>query len=67
MAVTAAWLALVGLAAAWEIRCHLGTHPPPGMTDLAAAAWRHPVGRVALLAVWAFAGWHVFARYTLPT
>ncbi len=67
MAVTAIWLVLFGLAVAWEARCHLGANPPPGLTNLAGAAWRHPAGRVVLLAAWAFAGWHVFARYTLPT
>jgi hypothetical protein len=25
-----------------------------------------PVGKFLLIAGWAFVGWHVFARYTLP-
>jgi hypothetical protein len=28
--------------------------------------WARVPGRIVLVLVWAFVGWHLFARYTVP-
>jgi hypothetical protein len=34
--------------------------------DLGRRIGSQRLGRLALVACWAFVGWHVFARYTVP-
>jgi hypothetical protein len=64
--VTVLWLGLLAAGAGWEARCHRPGSRWTSLTDIAARGWRSAPGRVLLIALWAFVGWHVFARYTLP-
>jgi hypothetical protein len=66
MAVTVLWLALMATAAVWEVRCHQPDSRWRSLTGIMSGWWRSAPGRIVLIAVWAFVGWHVFARYTLP-
>ena len=63
---TVAWLTLLAMGAIWEVVCHLSGGRLSSLTDIGARLWTRPPGRIVLIAVWAFVGWHVFARYTLP-
>ncbi len=67
MLVTLCWLVLGVAGMAWEGYCRRPGSPWTGLGELMGRAWRHRVGRIVLLGAWAFIGWHVFARYTLPT
>ena len=66
VAVTVAWLALALAAIAWEISCRRAGPRWTSLTAMGSALWGRLPGRLALIALWAFVGWHVFARYTLP-
>jgi hypothetical protein len=61
-----AWIALLAAALAWECWCRLARPRWLSVTDLCLVMARHPAGKLLLIAVWAFVGLHVFARYTLP-
>jgi hypothetical protein len=66
VAVTLAWLVLMAAAVVVEV---VGRRPGGRGSTLGAigsAWWSRPAGRILLVAVWAFVGWHVFARYTVP-
>lgn len=65
MVATVAWLAILVAALAWEAVGH-STSGWVTLTTMAARLWRNPLGRIAFVAIWAFVGWHVFARYTVP-
>jgi ABC-type nitrate/sulfonate/bicarbonate transport system permease component len=69
VAGTIAWLAIVAAGIAWEIACRFGrlgrTGWPPLGRVLGDLDRRLP-GRLLLLLAWAFAGLHLFARYTVP-
>lgn len=62
---TVLWLALLAAGISWEAACRLGRRHP-GLGRVAARLDARWPGRLALLACWAFAGIHLFARYTLP-
>lgn len=66
MVVTIAWLVLAGVALSWEVFCHLGGSRWTSLTSIGSRLWSRLPGRLFLIGVWAFVGWHVFARYTLP-
>ena len=66
MVVAVAWTALLGAALAWECWCQVARPRWLGVSDLCLTLARHPVGRLLLIVVWAFVGWHLFARYTIP-
>ena len=66
MAITILWLALLGLGVLWELRCHRSDARWVSLSAIARRVWGRPGGRVVLIALWAFVGWHLFARYTLP-
>jgi hypothetical protein len=61
-----AWIVLLSAALAWEGWCRLARPRWLSVTDVCVAIASHPAGKVMLIAVWAFVGLHVFARYTLP-
>ena len=63
---TAAWLALGAAALAWELVCLLSPSTRPGLGAVLGALGQRVPGWMALVALWAFAGWHLFARYTVP-
>jgi hypothetical protein len=63
---TVAWLALGGAIVVWQVVCRTSGGRYPGLGALALALGRRWPGWVALTGMWAFAGWHLFARYTVP-
>ncbi|HEX3981343.1 MAG TPA: DUF6186 family protein [Acidimicrobiales bacterium] len=66
MAVTVFWLGLIAASAVWEVRCHRSGSRWSSLSHIVARGWTSAPIRVVLVAAWAFVGWHVFARYTLP-
>jgi hypothetical protein len=66
MAVTVLWLVLAAFAAGWEMVCRRFGSRWTSLSELGSRAWASMPGRLLLVTGWAFIGWHVFARYTLP-
>jgi hypothetical protein len=66
MVATVAWLTILGVGAVWELVCHLSGGRWLGLTDIGDRLWTRLPWRLVVIAGWAFVGWHVFARYTLP-
>jgi uncharacterized protein DUF6186 len=66
MTVSLLWLALMASAVLWELYTTFVDPRRIGITRIGAAIGRHQAGRLLLVAGWAFIGWHLFARYTLP-
>ncbi len=64
--VTAVWVALVVGCVAWEFACHRSEGRWVSLVDIVDRLWASLPGRLLLVLIWAFVGWHVFARYTLP-
>jgi hypothetical protein len=62
--VSLIWLALLAAAPVWELYCNLVDRRWVSLTRVAVG--RSRAGRLLLIAAWAFLGWHLFARYTLP-
>ena len=62
----AAWLALAVAALALEGACRASHGRWPTLGAVGSALWQRPLGRAALIALWAFVGVHVFARSTVP-
>lgn len=61
LAVSLCWVALLLAPVALELT---GRRSSPTRV-LAGVARRFPA-RLVLLAMWAYIGWHLFARYTVP-
>lgn len=64
--VTAAWIGLMAGVVGLEL---LSRRAPTRVVSTSAIVrrwWSHPIGRCALLSLWAFAGVHLFARYSVP-
>jgi len=66
MVVTILWILLASAAILWEVVCHRSGGRWTGLADLGARLSSRLPGRIVLISIWAFVGWHVFARYTLP-
>ncbi len=66
MAVTGIWVALIGGALVWEVLCRRPGSRWTSLSAIGSHLWSSRLGRLFLVAVWGFVGWHVFARYTLP-
>lgn len=66
MAVTIAWLVLAASGIVYEVWCHLSGRRSMSLSGIGWALWGRLPGRLVLIGLWAFVGWHVFARYTLP-
>ena len=66
MATTIAWIVLLAAGVLWEIGGHLSHGRWTGLTALGAVVASRPLGTLVLIGIWAFIGWHLFARYTLP-
>jgi hypothetical protein len=64
--VTGVWLALLAVALGWEAYCRLADRGWVSLHLIGAAVGRRRTGRLVLVLLWAFVGWHLFARYTLP-
>lgn len=61
-----AWILLAAGLLGWEAVCRRSGGTRPGLGQAVSAVWRRRLGRWALVAAWAFVGFHLFARYTLP-
>ncbi len=66
MVATVVWLSLVAIGVAWEVRCRRPGSPWTSLSELGVRIGSGRLGRIVLLVLWAFVGWHVFARYTVP-
>jgi len=66
VATTIAWLVLLAAGVLWEIACHFSHGRWTGLTALGAVVASRLFGTLVLIGIWAFIGWHLFARYTLP-
>ncbi|MGO9029703.1 MAG: DUF6186 family protein [Acidimicrobiales bacterium] len=66
MVVTVVWLLLLAATVAFEWVCRRSAGRWTSLTSIGTRVWSRPAGRIALIVIWAFVGWHVFARYTLP-
>jgi TRAP-type C4-dicarboxylate transport system permease small subunit len=64
--VTALWVVLLAAAVVWEVVCRCSGGRWTSLGELAGAMGARWPGLVILLVLWAFVGWHVFSRYTLP-
>ena len=65
MAITIAWLVLLAAGAVWEIACHRSHGRWTSLTVLGTVVGSRLPGSLVLIGIWAFLGWHLFARYTL--
>jgi hypothetical protein len=66
MVGTACWIGIGVLTLGWELFSRRRGERFADLARIAAGIWRRPVGRVGLLVLWAFVGWHFFARATIP-
>ena len=67
MVANVAWLAILGTALVWEAVCRRSNQNWTSLKAIAFHLWLKPIGRIVYIAVWAYVGWHVFARYTVPS
>jgi hypothetical protein len=58
----AGWMVLAAAAVALELRARLRTGRLASLGDALALAIRVRFVRLAVLAAWAWVGWHLFAR-----
>ncbi len=66
MAITIVWITLIATGVVWEIVCHMSHGRWTSLTSLGLAVANRLPGKLILIGIWAFIGWHLFARYTLP-
>jgi len=66
VAITIVWLVLLTSGVIWEIVCHLSHGRWTSLTAIVRAVGNRLPGKLILIGIWAFIGWHLFARYTLP-
>lgn len=65
MYATVGWLALLGASVLIEVLARLGRTRTPTLAQLGAALASRIPGRVLLILLWLFVGFHLFARYTI--
>jgi antibiotic biosynthesis monooxygenase (ABM) superfamily enzyme len=56
------WLAMIALLSTLEALAHLTRWPVPSAGDLVAHYLHRTVLRAAAIAVWLYAGWHLFSH-----
>jgi hypothetical protein len=61
-----AWAAIAVAGVAWQIGCKLGWTGKAGIGRVLERLNRRLAGRLLVFGAWAFAGVHLFTRYTLP-
>lgn len=59
------WLALLCAVPALELWSRRRGASLVSLGTIAHRLWRHPLGRLGLLCLWAFVGVHLFSRDTL--
>ncbi|MFC9552342.1 DUF6186 family protein [Rhodococcus sp. NPDC056960] len=60
------WLMLIGAGIGIELCSHRTGGRWSSLASIASSLWVRPPGRLLLIGIWGFVGWHVFARYTVP-
>jgi hypothetical protein len=63
---TLIWVVVLVVGGALEVASRLAPQRVIGLGSLIGRGWAHPIVRWGLLVLWAWAGWHLFARYTIP-
>ena len=63
---TLAWLVLLSVSVLIELLARLGVGRTPTLGRVGAAIATTLGGRVLLLLLWMYVGFHLFSRYTLP-
>ncbi|MFC0449834.1 DUF6186 family protein [Rhodococcus jostii] len=66
MVVTIIWLVLIGAGIGIELYSHRTDGRCSTLASVASLLWTRLPGRLLLVGIWGFVGWHVFARYTVP-
>lgn len=66
MIVTAVWLVLGAAGVLWELVCRRSGGRWTSLGTIGSALGSRLPGWIALVALWAFVGWHLFGRYTVP-
>jgi hypothetical protein len=66
MTVTAVWMLLLVAALAWEVACHRSPGRRTSLAEITSRLWSGRAGRLLLVLLWAFVGWHLFARHGSP-
>jgi hypothetical protein len=66
VAITIVWLVLLATGVLWEIACHRSHGRWTSLTELGRVTGSRLPGKLVLIGIWAFIGWHLFARYTVP-
>ena len=56
------WLAVIAALSTLEAPAHLTRWPVPSAGDLVARYLHRPVFRAVAIAVWLYAGWHLFSH-----
>jgi hypothetical protein len=56
------WLVVIAALSTLEALAHLTRWPVPSVEDLVARYLAHPALRVAAVAIWLYAGWHLFSH-----
>jgi len=56
------WLAVIAALGALEAFSHLSRWPVPSAGDMVARYLGHPVVRAGAVALWLFAGYHLFSH-----
>ncbi len=63
---TLGWLALLGLSLLVDFAARQHPTKRKTLTNFIAPLTSRRSGRITLLVFWAFVGFHLFARYTIP-
>jgi hypothetical protein len=62
MFISAVWVTLLAAAALWELYCSVVDRRWVSLARIGGAVGQSVAGRLSLLTLWAFVGWHLFAR-----
>lgn len=66
MYATVGWLVLLGASILVEVLARFRSTRIPTLVQLGATLASRVPGRVLLILLWIFVGFHLFARYTIP-
>ncbi len=63
---TIGWIVIAVVVVGWELVGRFGHGRTPDLGELGALVAMRLSGRIILIVVWVFIGFHLFARYTRP-
>ena len=66
MTVTAIWLALMVFVPAWEVVSRHSGGRWSSLGRIGSVIVARLPGRLGIVLLWGYVGWHLFARYTVP-